>query len=139
MYMGVNWLKLLNNLYSNRDKFKEAILDLLSSAYLRVYLVAVLSLNLIDWLAVYFINKNLSQNLVILHYNVNLGVNLIGDASRVYIIPLLGLVFVLLNFILLLNIYKQNKFFIHLLMSSSVLANIFLLISTAAVYLINFR
>jgi len=90
-------------------------------------------------LSVYFINKNLSQKLVILHYNVNLGVNLIGDASKIYIVPLLGLIFILINFILLINIYQQGKIIIHLLMSSAILANVFLLIATATIYLINFR
>ncbi len=137
--MSISWLKLLNNYYISREKINEAIFNLLSFVYIRIYLSIILIINAIDWLSVYFINKNLSQNLVILHYNVNLGVNLIGDAAKIYIIPLLGLIFALINFILLINIYQQGKFIIHLLMSSAILANVFLLIATATIYLINFR
>lgn len=137
--MNINWLKLLNNYYKSREKISETIISLLSITYIRIYLFAILLLNAVDWLAVYFINKNISQNLVVLHYNVNLGVNLIGDATKIYIIPLLGLIFILLNFILLFNIYRQGKFVVHLLMSSAILSNFYLLFSTASIYLINFK
>ncbi len=137
--MSISWLKLLNNYYLSREKISESIVNLLSFVYIRIYLSIILIINAIDWLSVYFINKNLSQKLVILHYNVNLGVNLIGDASKIYIVPLLGLIFILINFILLINIHQQGKIIIHLLMSSAILANVFLLIATATIYLINFR
>jgi len=137
--MNINWLKLLNNFYLSREKLSETIYNLLKLGYLRNYLVIVLSLNILNWLFVYLLNRNLSQNLVILHYNVNLGVNLIGNASKIYIIPLLGLIFILINFFLLVNIYRQNKFIIHILMSTAILSNILLLTATATIYLINFR
>ncbi len=137
--MTISWPKLLNNFYLNRHKAKETIINLLSLSLVKIYLLTILAINAIDWLIVYFINKNLSQSLVILHYNVNLGVNLIGEAVKIYTIPLLGLIFALLNFVLLLYIYRQGKFVIHLLMSSAILANLFLLAATGAIYLINSR
>jgi hypothetical protein len=103
-----------------------------------MYLIIILGLNLLDWLFVYIININVSQDLVVLHYNVDFGVNLIGDVKQIYIIPLLGLFIILINLILLIIIYRQNRFFANLLLAGAMLANLFLLIGTASIYLINF-
>jgi len=137
--MAIDWHKLLNLFYLGRGKLAEAVLDLLGFVSARFYLALIAALNIADWLLAYYVNKNVSQGLVVLHYNVNLGVNLIGNASDIYIIPTLGLCFIIVNFFLLLNIYRRNKFLIHLLLGSTVLINLFLIASTYAIYLINFR
>jgi len=133
------WLKLLNYLHLRRQTLGEMLLDLLSFFYVRIYLMIVFGLNLLNWLVAFIINKNVSQDLVFLHYNVTFGVNLIGSVKKVYIIPLLGLVIILINFVLLIFIHRQGKFIIHLLLVSAMLANLFLLIAAVSVYLINFR
>jgi len=117
----------------------EAALYLIGLVFVRVYLSLLAALNILNWLLAYYVNKNVSQNLVVLHYNVNLGVNLIGQARDIYIIPTLGLSFIVINFLLLLNIYHKNKFVVHLLLGFSLLVNLFLIASTSAIYLINFR
>lgn len=137
--MAVNGHKILDYLYLSREKLVQAVLFLLNLPFVRMYLLFLFALNIINWLLAFYVNNNVSQNLVVLHYNVNLGVNLIGDAKDIYIIPTLGLAFILINFILLLNIFSQNKFLIHLLMGFSLLANLFLIAGTAAIYLVNFR
>ena len=131
--------KMLNYLYLSREKLTQAVLYLVSFMFVRIYLVFLFSLNIINWLLALYVNNNVSQNLVVLHYNVNLGVNLIGDAHDIYIIPTLGLAFILINFILLLNIFRKNKFLIHLLLGFSLLINLFLIAGTLAIYLVNFR
>lgn len=141
--MEINWLKLLNTIHLAGLNGREIILNFLSFFYARVYLAVLLGLNLLDWLAAYAINKNVSQNLIVLHYNVDFGVNLIGGAKKIYLIPLLGLIIILINFILLAVIHRQghgqNKFIAHLLLSGAMLANLFLLAGLASLYLINFR
>ena len=122
-----------------RVKLAEAVSDLIGLAFVRIYLILLFILNIINWLLAFYVNKNVSQNLVVLHYNVNLGVNLIGNVSDIYIIPTLGLAFIVINFLLLLNIYRQSKFLIHLLMGFSLLINLFLIASTISIYLVNFR
>jgi len=52
---------------------------------------------------------------------------------------LLGLIFILFNYILLFSIYKEGKFVIHLLLATTAVVNLILIISTASLYLINFR
>ena len=137
--MVINWHKTLNFLYVGRAKLAEAALYLIGLSFVRVYLSLLAALNILNWLLAYYVNKNVSQNLVVLHYNVDLGVNLIGQARDIYIIPTLGLSFMVINFLLLLNIYHKNKFVVHLLLGFSSLVNLFLIAGTMAIYLINFR
>ena len=137
--MVIDWHKTLNFLYVGRAKLAEAALYLIGLVFVSVYLSLLAALNILNWLLAYYVNKNVSQNLVVLHYNVDLGVNLIGQARDIYIIPTLGLSFIVINFLLLLNIYHKNKFVVHLLLGFSLLVNLFLIASTSAIYLINFR
>ena len=117
----------------------KATLNLLDLFYVRIYLILLLGINLLNWLVAYIINKNIGQNLVILHYNINFGVNLIGDARETYILPLLGLIIIIVNFILLIYIYRQGRFIVYLSLISAILANLFLLASLASIYFKNFR
>ena len=137
--MRMMWLKLLNYVRLSRESLSEIALDLLSFFYVRIYLIAILILNLLNWLTAFIINKNVSQDLIFLHYNVTFGVNLIGSVKKVYVIPFLGFVIILINFVLLIFIHKQGKFITHLLLSTALLANLFLLAAVVSVYLINFR
>ena len=131
--------KILNYLYVSREKMVQAVFYLVGFMFVRIYLIFLFGLNIINWLLAFYVNNNVSQNLVVLHYNVNLGVNLIGDVKDIYIIPTLGLAFIVINFLLLLNIFRKNKFLIHLLLGFSLLINLFLIAGTVAIYLVNFR
>ena len=137
--MGIDWYKLLNYLHLNRVRLTEAVLYLISFGFVRFYLFFLFVLNIANWFLAYYVNKNVSQNLVVLHYNVNLGVNLIGNVREIYIIPTLGLAFIVINFLLLLNLYRRGRFLIHLLLGFSLLINLFLIASTVSIYLVNFR
>jgi hypothetical protein len=137
--MVIDWYKLLNNFHLNRSKLVEAALNLISYGFVRVYLVSLFGLNIVNWLLAYYVNRHVSQNLVVLHYNVNLGVNLIGDVRQIYVIPTLGLAFIVINFLLLFNLNQRGRFLIHLLLGFSVLINLSLVASSVSIYLINFR
>lgn len=130
--------KLLNNFHLARHSSWEFIVDLLSFFYVRMYLIIIIGLILLNWLFVYIININVSQDLVVLHYNVDFGVNLIGSVKQIYIIPLIGLIVFVINFILLAFTGKQDKFFVYLLLGAAMLVNLFLLIAITSVYLVNF-
>ena len=137
--MVINWYKLLNHFQLGRVGLVDSVLYLVNFFFVRVYLLGLFSLNIINWLLAYYVNKNVSQTLVVLHYNVNLGVNLIGNVRDIYIIPTLGLAFIIINFFLILNIYRRSKFLIHLLLGFSLLINLSLIASTISIYLVNFR
>jgi len=137
--MVIDWYKLLNHFHLGRTKLAEVALYLIGFVYVRIYLLSLFCLNGINWFLAYYVNKNVSQDLVVLHYNVNLGVDLIGNVRQIYVIPTLGLAFIAINFLLLLNVYRRNRFIIHLLFGFSLLINVLLIASTISIYLINFR
>jgi len=137
--MVIDWYKLLNHLHLGRARAVEAVLYLISFNFVRLYLIFLFGLNIINWFLADYVNRNVSQNLVVLHYNVNLGVNLIGNVRDIYIIPTLGMAFIVINFLLLLNIYRRGRFLIHLMLGFSLLINLSLIASTISIYLINFR
>jgi len=126
-------------LYLGREKLYQSVFGLLGFWPVKVYLSLLFTFNIINWLLAYFVNQSVSQNLVVLHYNVNLGVNLIGNVSEIYVIPTLGLAFIIINFLLLLNLHPRSNFLVHLLLGFSLLVNLFLIAAIFSVYLINFR
>ncbi|MDD5032455.1 MAG: hypothetical protein PHR36_05485 [Patescibacteria group bacterium] len=129
------------NFYSLRQKFFGTFSYLSGFFFIRLYFIVLLGINLLIWLAAYFINVSVSQDLVVLHYNIDFGVDLIGSVKRVYIIPLLGLIIVLVNAVLTFIFSRRQdfKFFSQLLLAASLVVNIFLLIALGSVYLVNFR
>lgn len=130
--------KFLSYLHIGRRRVFEHFVDLFSFFYIRMHLILNIGLNLLNWLFVYIVNVKLSQDLVVLHYNVDFGVNLIGDSRQIYVIPGLGLVIIVINLFLLSMIGRENRFFGNLLLGSALLVNLILLLATASVYLINF-
>lgn len=133
--------KFYENFYLSRQKFFKVISYIFNFFYIRIYLIIIIGLNSAVWLAAYFININVSQDLVILHYNVDFGVDLIGNVKRIFTIPVLGLLIILINTILLFSLTKHRnfKFFAHLLLVTCFIVNLFLLLGLAFIYLINFR
>ena len=117
------------------------LLEIFDFFYAKIYLALILFLNFLLWISVFYINFKASNTTLILHYNVDLGVDLIGLGSNLYVIPLLGLLILVVNLILLLIFLKWSdyRYLAHLLFSVSLLANLFLLISLGPIYLINFR
>lgn len=137
MFLDLN--KLFNGLYSAFSKFSEAVFFLFNQTAARWYVFFIVLMNLANWFLAYYVNHNVSQSLVILHYNVNLGVNLIGNVVNIYMIPAIGLTFIIVNLLLLLNLWGRSRFFIHFLLGFSLLVEFFLIASTISIYLINFR
>ncbi|MDD5031854.1 MAG: hypothetical protein PHR36_02290 [Patescibacteria group bacterium] len=133
--------KFQENFYLSRQKFFGALSYLSGYFFIRLYFIVLLGLNLLIWLIAYFINKSVSQDLVVLHYNIDFGVDLIGNVSRIYIIPLLGLIIILVNAVLIFIFSRRKdfKFFSHLLLTAALAVNLFLLIALGSVYLVNFR
>ncbi|MFA4833396.1 MAG: hypothetical protein WC619_00935 [Patescibacteria group bacterium] len=133
--------KIDENFYLLRQKFFGAFSYLSGYFFIRLYFIFLFGANLLIWLAAYFINASVSQDLVVLHYNIDFGVDLIGSVKRIYIIPLLGLIIILVNAVLIFIFSRRQdfKFFSHLLLTASLAVNLFLLIALGSIYLINFR
>lgn len=115
----------------------EAVWRLKSS---RFYFLAVGLLQISAWLQAIFIYRKLSSDLLVLHYNVDFGIDLVGSPRQIFYYPLFGLGIFLLNLIIAaaLKQKKDFKVIVHMLLAVSTLLNIFLCLSILSIYFINF-
>lgn len=106
----------------------------------RFYLPLSLLSQALAWWQAGFIYRNLSGDLLVLHYNVDFGVDLVGDPYRVFLYPLFGLVAIILSLTLSAAFYRHRDFKIlnHLLLGGAAVFSFLLNLVLWAVYLINF-
>jgi len=79
--------------------------------WIRVCTVFAIIFHLAIWLLIFLKIMPISRDLefLSLHYNIYFGVDLVGPWYDVFIIPVLGLVFMLLNIFLIFFFYKKEK------------------------------
>ena len=137
----MNFDKIYNFFHYIKTNIAANILYVASFLFVKIYLLVFLIFNILAWVFSVYIYNQVSHNLVVLHYNVNFGIDLVGDRSQLFVLPILGIVIMLVNFILLTVFSKSShfKFLGHLLFLAAILSNLFLLVSLGSVYLINFR
>jgi hypothetical protein len=126
-----------NNL---KEKIGDAFAEIFSLLPARLYMGAALFLNINLWIFSWLFYRLVRGELIVLHYNVDFGVDFFGDSRNIFIIPALGFFFLLFNF-LLLSIFSRNKnfnFICHLMLGTALLANIFLSLALGPIYLVNF-
>ena len=133
--------EILNILFNIKQNYKQNFIEILGLWSVRIYLFCILCANILNWSIAGFINSRLEGALIALHYNVDFGINLLGDVRQIYILPLLGLAIFMINLLILININssRERNFLGHALLLSALLANLTLLISAGTIYLINFR
>lgn len=86
----------------------------------------------------YFIKPS-GEALVVLHYNVYFGVDLLGLWWQVYILPFLGGVFLLGHFFLARRFYaRAERIACYLMLLSSGMLSFGILVATVSVALINY-
>ncbi|NTU99422.1 hypothetical protein HGA64_05480 [Candidatus Falkowbacteria bacterium] len=107
--------------------------------YIRIYFAAILILNIADWVVAVALKYNATQDQIVLHYNVDFGVDLYGDSGRVFLLPLLGLIIFLTNSLLVVNANKHDRGVSHGLMAVATLCNFLLLIAQISLYSYNLR
>jgi hypothetical protein len=107
----------------------------------RLYFLIVALLQIAAWSQAGFIYRHLSGDLLILHYNVDTGIDLVGNPAHIFIYPLFGLGIFVLNLILTAALYRREdwRIFNHLLLSVAALFGFFLNLVLLSIYLINFR
>ncbi len=126
--------------YSLINKIKSAFGDIFRFKSSFVYLGLVVFWQLVAWFQAWYIKSNLSGDVLVLHYNIDFGIDLVDIPSKIYLYPLLGLLIFIFNIILLVFFHKNSSFRIisNLLLGSAALFAIFLTIVLTSVYLINF-
>jgi hypothetical protein len=139
--MNIGWSKILSSYYLAKQGFAAFIFTLTSALYFKIYLAGIFLANLLTWILAAIIKQQAKENTLILHYNVDFGIDYIADAWYVFLLPLSGLVINLINLILVRVLYKyrQEKLIFHLLFAGAEIANLTILVALAMLYLINFR
>ena len=132
--------KIINFYYLAKQIVKEQLFFALSDLFVKIYLVIAFLLNILIWVGAKYIVATIGADQIALHYSVGFGIDYYGDAGRIYIIPLLGLLFIFMNFILYIIVdkYKDKNFIAHILFSSTVVTNTILLMAMLSIYIINF-
>jgi len=133
-------IKIYDQLHLFFNKLKILFVDLFSFLFIRIFLIFIFVFNLIFFYFSYLIYSRLSQDIVILHYNVDFGIDLIGSKQALFNFPLLSLLVFLLYIIILLFLVKRDdfKFWAYMLLSFLSLFCIFISLALFSVYLINF-
>lgn len=133
--------KLYERFYSLRIKIANTAGEFFSFHPNRLYLIGAVVIQAISWWLSYYIYKNLVGGLLVLHYNVDFGIDWIGDPGSVFYFPLVSLAFLLVSIILLFIFGPGRNFRIqsHYLMSGVILGNLGMLVALLLVYIINFR
>lgn len=128
------WHSLINKIKSSFSAIFHFIPSLI---YLGLIIVGQIS----AWFQVWFIHRQLSDSILVLHYNVDFGIDLVGDPIYIYLYPLLGLIVFFMNFIILAIFHKDKNFkiLVHYLLGAATLFGLFLSTALLAVFLINFR
>lgn len=99
-------------------------------------LISSLILNLGLFLFFLFFIKQ-SDVPIVLHYNVDWGVDYFGEVKKIFILPLAGLVIFLLNGALALRLWFRMRSLSYFLASVILTSEVFLWLAGTALYIIN--
>jgi len=137
----ISYQKIINSIKEALRNTRRRQLKAWSFLYVKIYLIILILLNISLWTLASFFYSRINEDIVALHYNVDFGINLIGDSRKLYIIPALGLAIIIINFFLVAFTveHKDKKFIAHLLLAAALIANYTLIAAIFTIYLINFR
>jgi hypothetical protein len=94
--------------------------------------------NLSNWLILKIFIRPIDLP-IILHYNVYFGVDMMGNYKEVYILPLIGIILLLINFFLSKYLYeKKERIASYLLMMAALMIQLALIVSSVSVIIINY-
>lgn len=74
---------------------------------------------------------------IVLHYNVDWGVDYFGEFKNIFVLPFVGLLIFLLNCVLALKIWSKFKSLSYFLLSVTLISEVFLWVAGIALYIIN--
>lgn len=106
----------------------------------RWYFLGLIVLQIILWFWAYRIYQLIGAEVFVSHYNVDFGIDGIGNASRIFQIPGLALIIALINLFFLMSFgHKESFHFLaHASGLGSVLVHFLAFLSIMSLYLINF-
>lgn len=132
--------KFLDFFYFKKDDVRDFLSELFAASYVRFFIVAITILNTVIWVIVHKAVILAGVDNIALHYNVEKGIDLYGDAKQLYILPIFGLLVFILNFLILsfINDKKDRTFIAYALLGSAFFTNIILVMAIISLYIVNF-
>lgn len=113
--------------------------EYLKNKIISVLILAAIFINIATWLGLFLFFRVFSSSAIILHYNVYFGVDLMGGVKRVYILPIIGLIILIINFFLAIYFYKiKERIAAYLFLIGTLAVQLSLLVSIISVILINY-
>lgn len=103
---------------------------------IRILLTVSLALNIGLFLFFYFFIKH-SDIPIVLHYNIDWGVDYFGEVKNIFILPFVGLVIFSLNSLMALRLWTKIKSLAYFLVAVSLISETFLWLAGIALYIIN--
>lgn len=133
--------KIYERFYSLRDKTAKTTGEFFSFWFNRLYLGGIILIQLVSWWLSYFIFNNIGDNLLVLHYNINFGINWIGDGNLIFYFPFLSLIFLVLALLLIfiLGVGRHFRINCHYLMGGTLISNLGIFLAILLIYIINFK
>jgi len=94
--------------------------------------------NLVNWIILKIFVKPVDYP-IILHYNVYFGVDVTGNWKNVWILPMIGVIVFLTNFLLSIYFYKnEERIAGYLLLMATLMVQLSLVVASTSVILINY-
>jgi len=124
-----------------KGKISYNLSEVFGLLFVRIYLLVLVLQSLSIWAFIWLFMRRVGGSLTILHFTVDFGIDLVGDARQLLMIPILGLFISFFNFILLFVFLKNKNFKLiaHLLLAAAVIVNVFLSLALGPIYWMNFR
>ena len=134
------FIKIYEGVSNFFKRIKLGLKVLFQERFIKIYFIFIYFFNFLLWLGFYLIIRKSSQNILILHYNTDFGIDLLGPRISFIKFPLLSLFFIILYKIVLVKVMPREsfKFLAYFLLSFLLLFNIFLVLSMSSLYFINF-
>jgi hypothetical protein len=134
-----------SDLYANFFSFCQQVGLAFSALWrfrpVRWYWLAILIEQVGLWWAAILIFRTLTGDILVLHYNVNFGIDLIGAPGRIFVYPALALGVVVVHNLIIAWFHKHRDFkiFTHLLLAAAINFGLIIGASLFFIYFINFK
>ena len=108
----------------------------LSDFKIKMILVFSVVLNASLFLFFYFFIKQ-SNVPIVLHYNVDRGVDYFGEVKDIFTLPIIGFLILFFNAVLAARLWLRSQVLSYFFTAVTLISQIFLVLSGVALYLIN--
>ncbi|MFZ2153850.1 MAG: hypothetical protein WAV16_01350 [Candidatus Moraniibacteriota bacterium] len=95
-------------------------------------------INILNFVFLFYFVRELN-NLIILHYNVYLGVDLMGKSTQLFLVPAIGAFFAVINLILAIYFFsKKERMLSHILSLTTLIIQLGISVASGALILVNY-